>query len=220
MNCHRVQKQTTFSNFFHSRNHSLSDHVYSHTNNYEEQFNYYPYSHPSCYGQPIYTLRPYHTPQYRNIQDNESTTRSIKASSHQHCQQQQNQQQQQHHHRRKIRKPTKAFFVETDTDPENEEVNVVMETSSQMKNSYVVNYEKKMEVLSVLFPDHALNELKDLFEDFKGDIQGVVEFLFAKRRAYHVKHQQISSSKSNNTCHCIETLISKKSNTPVQGQSS
>lgn len=126
----------------------------------------------------------------------------------------------QHHqyHRRKIRKPSKAFFVEAGTNPENEEVDVVMETNIQTKKSSIVEYEKKIEVLNVLFPDLALNELKDLFEDFKEDIQGVVEFLFAKKRAGHGEHQQTPSLKPNNTCHRIETLINKKSDISFHGQ--
>ena len=220
-NSHPVPKQTRIGHFLHSRNHSThSDHVYSPTNNYKEQrFKYSPYRPSSYYGQPVYSFHSYHTQR-----DRDSTKQSMKVSSHhqhhqQHQQQHQDQylqQQQQHHqqqrqhhqhNRRKIRKPSKALFVEAGTDSENEEVDVVMETNKQVKK--IVDYEKKIEVLSVLFPDLALNELKDLFENFKEDIQGVVEFLFAKKRASCVEHLQTSSTKPNNTCHRIETLINK-----------
>lgn len=137
------------------------------------------------------------------LQNNNSATQNMMkgSSSHQHHHQ---------HHRRKIRKPSKAYFVEADSDSENEKVDVFMATDSQIKKSSIVDYEKKIEVINVLFPDLGLSELKNLFEDFKEDIQAVVEFLLAKKRAGHGEHQLLSSPKPNNTCHRIETLINKK----------
>ena len=121
------------------------------------------------------------------------------------------------HHRRKIRRPSKAFFVKTDvqTDSEDEEVDVVMETSSQKPNS-IFDYEKKLEVLKVLFPELGLNQLRDLFDEFNGDIQAAVEFLLAKKRARDEKDPSSTNvSKPFKTCHRIETLISKKEDLPI-----
>ena len=139
------------------------------------------------------------------------------------------------HNRRKIRRPIKTVCIKKDdvrsSDSEDEvEIDVTMETrrnpsfydDNRENISDVSEYNKKVDVMKVLFPELNLKELTNFFDNFNGDIQATVEHLLAKKRARALDdHRELdeypptdklsitttSTTRPNNTCHRIETLI-------------